>query len=266
MIESLPASRMTRRTLARIGMRLLLLQARWDPARMQGTGLSFALDPWLSVCWAAEPEGLRAARLRHLDYFNTHPIAAWLVVGIVCRHEAAAASVQGAEREALVSKIRAFKTGLGASLAGIYDSFFWGALRPASALAGLLTAQLAYRWGLPHPLAAGAAAALAVYNGPALAARWLGLTRGLKGGERAITDLARLPVKSWTQGLRWAAAGGALLSFALGAAGLDGPERMAAVLTFAAGIVLSWRLVAPLAQLGLAGLAGMAASVAGIWP
>ena len=40
---------------ARVGARLLLLQARWDPVRMQGPGFAFALDPWLAICWAAEP-------------------------------------------------------------------------------------------------------------------------------------------------------------------------------------------------------------------
>lgn len=256
--------RLTPWTLARVGARLLLLQARWDPARMQGTGLSFALDPWLSVCWAAQPDGLRAARLRHLDYFNTHPIAAWLVAGIICRNEAAAAAQRGPEREALLAKIRALKTELGASLAGIYDSFFWGALRPASALAGILVAQAAYRAGWAHPLAAAAATALVLYNGPALAVRWLGLTRGLERGDQAVADLARLPAQSWIGGLRFAVVGGAFLSFALAAAGLGAAERMAAGLTLAAGLVLSWRGVAPLTQLGLAGLAGVAVSAAGL--
>ena len=247
----------------RIAARLLLLQARWDPARMQATGLAFALEPWLSVCWAREPEALRAARLRHLEFFNTHPIAAWLLTGIICRHEAAAAAAQGAERQALIAKIRGLKTGMGSSLAGLYDSFFWGGLRPASALAGLLAAQTAYWAGGRHPLAAAATVALIVYNGPALAARWVGLTRGFSHGERAVADLARLPVQSWIQGLRRAAAGGAILSFALGASVLGGAERMRVGLIVAAGLVISWRGVPPLTQLGFCGLAGMVASAAG---
>ena len=248
-----------------LAARLLLLQARWDPARMQGTGLAFALEPWLSECWAKEPEALRAARLRHLEFFNTHPIAAWLVAGIICRHEAAAAAAQGLEREALIAKIRGLKTGMGSSLAGLYDSFFWGSLRPASALAGLLTAQTVYWTGGRHALAAAVASALIVYNVPGMAARWFGLTRGFSRGEKSVADLARLPVQSWIQGLRRAAAGGAVLSFALGAAALGGGERLAAVLIFAAGLVISWRGVPPLTQLGFCGLAGMAASAAGLW-
>lgn len=251
---------------ARVGARLLLLQARWDPARMQGPGFAFALEPWLAECWKREPEALLAARRRHLEYFNTHPIAAALVAGIVCRQEAAAAAQSGAAREATIAASRSRKAALGASLAGLYDSFFWGALRPASALAGVLAAQAAYALGSNHAPAWAAATALAVYNGPALAARVLGLLRGLAAGERAAVELTRLPVQSWIIGLRRATIGGALASFALGAGMLGLGDRVPAALTFAAGLILTWRGFSPLAQVGFAGLGGMAAAAAGLWP
>ncbi|MDD5303976.1 MAG: PTS system mannose/fructose/sorbose family transporter subunit IID [Elusimicrobia bacterium] len=251
---------------ARVGARLLLLQARWDPARMQGPGFAFALDPWLAACWGAEPEGLLAARTRHLEYFNTHPIAAWLAAGIVCRQEAAAAALSGAAREAAIARIRSLKTGLGASLAGLYDSFFWGALRPASALAGILAAQAAYRLGSPHAPAWAAVTALCVYNLPAFAARVLGLLRGAADGERAVAGLTKLPVQPWIIGLRRATVAGALAAFAISAGMLGGGDRLTAALTFAAGLILTWRGVSPLSQLAFAGLGGMAASAAGLWP
>lgn len=257
---------MTNRMLARIAGRLLLLQSRWDPARMQGTGFAYALDPWLSACWASDPEGLSAARGRHLEYFNTHPIAAWLVAGVVCRQEAAAAALSGAAREAAIARIRSSKAALGASLAGLYDSFFWGALRPASALAGVLAAQAAYWSGLSYAPAWGAATALGVYNIPSVAARAAGLLRGASEGEKAVVGLTRLPVQSWIVGLRRATVAGALGSFAIGAGLLGGGDRLAAVLTFAAGMILAWRGVSPLAQLGFAGLGGMAAAAMGLWP
>lgn len=251
---------------ARIAVRLLLLQARWDPARMQGSGFAFALDPWLAACWAAEPTALSAARGRHLEYFNTHPIAAWLAAGVVCRQEAAAAAMTGAAREAAIARIVSQKASLGASLAGLYDSFFWGALRPASAVAGIIAAQAAYRFGLPYAPAWAAATALLFYNVPAVAARVVGLTRGLAEGERAVVALTRLPVQPWLRGLRRATVAGAVASFAIGAGLLGGGDRLAAALTFAAGIILTWRGVSPLAQLGFAGLGGMAAAAAGVRP
>lgn len=250
----------------RVGVRLFLLQARWDPARMQGHGFSFAIDPWLKACWAAEPGELLAARRRHLEYFNTHPIAAWLAAGIVCRQEAAAAALSGAAREAAIIRICALKAGLGASLAGLYDSFFWGAMRPVSALAGILTAQAAYHLGSMHASAWAAMAALGVYNIPAVTARLLGLQRGAAEGERAVAGLTRFPVQSWIRGLRRAAVGGALFAFGISAGLFGGDGSLTAPLTFAVGVILTWRGVSPLGQLGLAGICGMAASAAGLWP
>ncbi len=254
---------MTPLMMARIGARLLLLQARWDPARMQGPGFAFALEPWLAACWSAEPEALIAARRRHLEYFNTHPAAAWLAAGIVCRQEAAAAALSGAPRDAAIAKIRSLKTRLGASLAALYDSFFWGALRPASALAGILAAQAAYRVHAAQPLAWAAAAALIVYNVPAVAARVIGLRRGWEEGERSVLSLTTLPAQAWIRGLRRASVGGALAAFAVGSVLLGGGGRLTASLTFVAGLILSWRGISPLAQLGFAGLGGMAATAAG---
>lgn len=251
----------------RIAARLLLLQARWDPARMQGPGFAFALDPWLAACWGGEPEALLAARRRHLEYFNTHPIAAWLVAGIVCRQEAVAAASSGAVREAAIAKIRALKTGLGSSLAGLYDSFFWGTLRPVSALAGILAAQATYRHSSSHaPAWAAAATAICVYNIPALCVRALGFLHGVAEGERAVVELTRLPVQSWIVGLRRTMLGGALAAIAGGAGLLGRGENLTVALTFTAGLILTWRGISPLAQLGFAGLGGMAASIVGLWP
>ncbi len=251
---------------ARVAARLLLLQARWDPARMQGTGFAYALDPWLVQCWAGDAEGLRAARRRHLEYFNTHPVAAWLTAGIVCRLEAAAAAAPAAERETMIARIRALKTGLSASLAALYDSFFWGCVRPVSALAGLLAAQAAYWRNSPHAAFWGVAVALAVYNIPAVAARAVGLQRGLEAGEGAVAQLCGLPVQPAIRLLRRTVVVGAVASFMLGAILLGAADRVTAVLTFAAGLFLSRRGLSPVAQLGFAGAGGLAANFVGLWP
>lgn len=257
---------MTPWMMTRIAARLLLLQARWDPARMQGTGFAFAVEPWLEACWAAEPKALLDARRRHLEYFNTHPIAAWLAAGMVCRQEAAAAGLEGPGRDAAIARVRSMKTSLGASLAGLYDSFFWGALRPASALAGVLAAQAAYASHSAHPLAWAGGTALAVYGFPSIIARVQGLRRGWAEGERACVALTGVPVQSWILVLRRATVAGALAAFVIGASMLGGADRLTAAMTFVAGLVLTWRGVSPLTQLGFVGAGGMAASAAGLWP
>lgn len=250
----------------RVAARLLLLQARWDPARMQGPGFAFALEPWLVECWGAEPEELSSARRRHLEYFNTHPLAAWLAAGLVCRLEAQAAAASGEERAKIVARVRSLKTTLGASLAGLYDSFFWGALRPASAVAGVLAAQAAQRAGSAHVPLWAVSAALLVYNAPGAVARAAGLTRGFDEGERAVAALTGLPAQGWIRALRRATVAGALISFAAGAGLLGADERATAAAVFVVGLALTWRGVSPLAQLGFAGLGGVAAAAVGLWP
>ncbi len=257
---------MTPRLRAVVAVRLLLLQARWDPVRMQGAGLAFALEPWLALVWAGDAEGLREARRRHHGYFNTHPVAAWLAAGVVCRLEAAAAAAAGAEREALIARIVSLKKTLGASLAGLYDAFFWGGLRPASALAGLLAAQGAYALGSPNAPWWGVAAALAAYNVPAWTARLSGLRRGSEEGEAAVAALCALPAQDWIRRLRWSIVAGAVACFVIGAGSLPGGERLGAGLIFVGGLALARLGFAPLVQLGLAGAGGMAASLVGLWP
>ncbi len=263
--EALLSNLMTTGMQVRIGVRLLLLQARWDPARMQGLGFAFAIDPWLVACWADDPEGLLVARRRHLEYFNTHPIAAWLAAGIVCRQEACAAALTGAAREAEIIKIKALKARLGAALAGPYDSFFWGALRPASALAGILAAQIASCLGVSHAPIWAVAVALATYNVPAVMARILGLRRGLSDGEQATAVLITFPAQTWIRALRRATVVGSVCVFAL-SVGQFGGGSLRDSCAFMAGLVLSWRDVAPLTQLVFFGVGGMAVAAAGLWP
>lgn len=249
----------------KVALRLALLQARWEPERMQGAGFAYALEPWLAATWT-RPEDLRAARERHLDYFNTHPAAAWLIAGIVCRAENAAAAATGEERARIVAGIVSRKKAFGASLAGLYDSFFWGALRPASAVAGLLAAQLSFRAGFAHPLALGVAVALAVYDVPAVAARWVGFSRGLAQGEAAALALSTAPCQPTVAWTRRAAAAGAALCALVGAWDLPRSEKALVAAILVAAAALSRRGVAPLAQLGLAGAVGAVLALAGVTP
>ena len=117
---------------ARVGARLLLLQARWDPARMQGSGFAFALEPWLAVCWAAEPEALLEARRRHLEYFNTHPYMAAALIGASIPLEA-----QVSRGERRPDEVTSFKNGIMGSYGAIGDSFFWAALKPLGGVAAV---------------------------------------------------------------------------------------------------------------------------------
>lgn len=249
----------------RIMARLAVIQACWEPARMQASGLSFALEPWLVRCWAGDAEGLREARLRHLSYFNTHPCAAWLVAGALCESEARAARLSGAERAAVLARQASLKKSTAAALSGLFDSLFWGSLRPASAVLGVLVFVGAAYARISQPAALGAGAALLSYALPSLYARARGFAHGFARGEAAFGDMTRLPLPSWIRGLRRAAAVGALAAAVPAALLLPGPvPRARAAVVFAAGLAMAAGGVDPLKACALVGGAGALAFSAGI--
>ena len=122
----LPAS-----DLWRVALRSFLLQALWNPERMQGQGFAMALRPVARRLAAAarvdEGEWLR----RHMGYFNTNPPLAGCALGVAARFESEAA---GTARPALDT----VKAALGAGLAAVGDSLFWTTLRPLAAMLGVL--------------------------------------------------------------------------------------------------------------------------------
>ena len=194
----------------RIFWRLLLLQATWSFERMHGLGFAHAIEPWLERLYPQRDQRVKALA-RHTEYFNTQPHMASLVLGVVCKLE------EQGDKE----RIRRVKKALGASLAGLGDSFFWAALRPAAAAAGLAAGLLALEAGR---LSAGlwtAAVYLLVFNIPALWLRWNGIALGYEWGEQLPAHLKAFAVRSWVSRLRFA---GSLAAAALGVLVLAGVE------------------------------------------
>ncbi len=246
----------------RLFLRSLLLQAGFGDERRQGLGFSWIIDPALRAAYRSDAAGLRAARLRHLEAFNTQPCAAGLIVGACAALEGrAAAGDAGAEERA-----RAFKNSIGAALAGSADALFWGALRPLAAATAVFVGIVLYRARAASPLLIAAAAGLLVFNAPALTARWLGVARGLAAGDAAALEACSLPAQAW---IRAARATALALALAAGAAALALPEvRAHAALAAAAlafGAAFSRAAGGPLKLVAAAGLLGTAASLVLGW-
>jgi len=247
------APAMTSADKARIMGRLLLLQAAWDPMRLQAAGLAWALDPWLVRVWGGDPAALRAARARHAACFNTHPYAAWLVAGALCTLEAQAAGARGSSREHAIKRVDALKSQIACTLAGIYDSFFWGALRAATLVAGFGVAWAAGRLDAAGPALWGASSAVLLFAAAGLAARVRGFRRGLADGDKAALALSKFPVQRLALALRRGAAAAVALGFAgffLGSAPAAWKLGGAAVLGGA--LALSYIGLRPLPQTVLA--------------
>lgn len=199
---------------ASVFARLLLLQATWSFERMQGLGFAYALEPWLARVYP-RPEELRAALARHSEYFNTQPYVASLIAGLVCALEQDAAALPADKRAAAYERLKLVKKAMGAALAGLGDSFFWGALRPAAAAAALAVGLYALRAGRWHAGAWTAFTYLLVYNAPALWLRWSGLRLGYEWREQLPAKLGAYTVRAWVRRVRLLGAAFALLLVAL---------------------------------------------------
>jgi PTS system mannose-specific IID component len=247
---------------ASLFLRSLFLQAGYGDERRQGLGFAWAIDRALGEAYAGDAAGLSAARGRHLESFNAQPYAAGLPLGTAASLEASSAAGDAAAAARAV----ALKSALGAALSGSADAFFWGSLRPFAAALAVFVAAAFWRLNLPHAFAAGASAGLLAFNAPALAARWLGVTRGLSDGPAAAAAAAGLPVQRWIRLARR----GAVLLIVLSAWLVLGlpmiPLRVLAAGSFAAGAAFSGAAGGPLRLTAAAFALGAAGSLAGWTP
>ena len=239
--------------------RSLFLQAGFGDERRQALGFAWALDPVLSEAYANDSRGLAEARTRHFGSFNTNPYAAGLILGVTASLERRIA----AGEESLRGRVSVLKSSAGASLAGAADAFFWGALRPLAAASAVLIATTLFILRQPHPFFWGSVVGLAIFNIPALVARWKGLSRGLAEGEGALAAAALLPVQKWIYLTRVAAGGVMIAAAALASSSGVIVHPLWSAGAFLAGVVFSAHAGGPLKLVAGAGLVGAAAAAGG---
>jgi mannose PTS system EIID component len=225
-----PERRVTLRTLWAVIGRSLFLQTCWNFRGMQNVGFSFALVPLARVLYP-EPDRQKALLKRHLEFFNTHPYSAAIILGVVCRLE------EAGDAEA-ASRIKASMMG---PLAALGDTVYWAMLKPTLAL-------LAVSWifaagnGRLDLAVFGPAVYLLLFSLAHLGLRVGGVLVGYYRGLEIIKDLRRFNPQRIAQRLGWMA------SLLLG---------VVAALAWSQGApVLNWPSLG-VAALGL-GLAGLA--------
>jgi PTS system mannose-specific IID component len=201
------------RSLWAVFARGLLLQALWNPERMQGQGFAFALRPIARRL--AGRDGEAAWLLRHLGYFNTNPVLCGIVLGAIAsleeeRARAAAAAAAAPEPMALLEprddaasppppiSVERAKAALGPALAAIGDALVWSSLRPVAAVIGVL-------WVLRgSPI--GPAVFLVLYNAFHFVLRARGVFAGYRFGLGALDAAARTRFARLSAGLSIAGA------------------------------------------------------------
>ncbi len=218
------APKVPARTLARVFVRCLFLQAAWNRRGMQNLGFAYAIAPALADLYA-DPERRKAAQARHLCFFNCHPYMAAAIVGGAIHHEEKVAA--GVEPDALPLQ---YKSTLQGPLAAVGDGFFWTALRP---FFGALAALGALLLGWPAVVAA-----LAVYNAIHLALRISLFRAGYRKGDAVVEDIAQLSLPVAAERIR--VAGVALCGIAAAAVLVrsgDGDGVVAAALAGAVAVL-----------------------------
>ncbi|MBI5236876.1 MAG: PTS system mannose/fructose/sorbose family transporter subunit IID [Deltaproteobacteria bacterium] len=175
----------TRGALLKVFFNSFFIQSSWSFEKMQSLGFAAAISPAMGEVYRDSPEGKRAALMRHLAFYNSHPYMASPVLGAAIRLEEAVK-----EGRARPDAPAAFKKMVMGPYGAIGDSFFWGAVRPAASAIGVLAAVLFGLWG--------AVVFLALYNIFHLWMRWFGLKKGYELGTGVVGYIKsqRLPEKA----------------------------------------------------------------------
>jgi len=173
--------------LAGILLRSLLIQSSFNFWRMQNLGFAFSLIPLLRQ---QENKGHDASTLltKHLQMFNTHPYFSAPILGSVVKLEESTADGQPAEKAA------SLKCSLMGPYAALGDSFFWGSLRPFSAIAAVSLAVCG------SPLAP--VAFLALYSPAHFWIRCRGFFEGYRRGKQGVDFIASLGLLTTAKKLR----------------------------------------------------------------
>jgi mannose/fructose/N-acetylgalactosamine-specific phosphotransferase system component IID len=159
-----------------VWLRQFLLQACWNYEGMQNVGFAYSILPALRKIYAGRPDEMIRALKRHLEFFNTQPAMAGVILGTSLRLEE-----KVGEGEVDPRAIGTFKVGLMGSLGAIGDAYFWGAIKPMASAAGAILALI-------HPLL-GIVGLLLLYNLPHIAVRLKGFAAGSAGEESAMRFL-----------------------------------------------------------------------------
>ncbi|MGL5244979.1 MAG: PTS system mannose/fructose/sorbose family transporter subunit IID [Sarcina sp.] len=116
------SEKITRKDLWKVFLNHLTLQISWSYERMQALGFAISISPILKKVYKNDPEGMKLALTRHMEFFNTCPnYGATVILGIVAALE---------EQHADPELIRGIKTGMMGPLAGIGDSMMFAILGP----------------------------------------------------------------------------------------------------------------------------------------
>lgn len=167
--------------------RSFFIQALWNFEGLQNAGFLFVVFPALKKLYA-DKEKRKEALLRHIEYFNTQPYMASMIVGLVARME----EEKSQNGQVSAEDISTVKRNMAGPLAAMGDTLFWGTFRPLVAIltAGLML--LSFKVNFKFSLILLPFLFVAVYNLVKLPFRYWGILISYKMGGKIISRVASI--------------------------------------------------------------------------
>lgn len=104
--------------------RSFAIQALWNFEGLQNAGFLYAIFPTIKKLYP-DKEERKAVVLRHIEFFNTQPYMASIVLGLT-----AAMEQQAREGKKTAEEISSLKKNMAGPLAAMGDALFWATFRP----------------------------------------------------------------------------------------------------------------------------------------
>lgn len=168
--------KLTKKEINKVFWRSFGLEWDWNYERQMNMGYCYCMLPVIEKLYPNKEDQI-AAMERHLEFFNTTPQLATLILGVSATMEENNANDPNFDTES----INNVKVSLMGPLAGIGDSFIWGTLRIIATGVGL---SLATQGNILGPILF-----LLVFNIPAQGLRWYLMRTGYKLGSTFLTKI-----------------------------------------------------------------------------
>ena len=181
----------TKKDLNKMFWRSLPMEFSWHYERQMHMGFCTMISDGLRKIYKNDPEGLKKALQRHLEFFNITPHVSTFVGGITLAMEEMNANQEDFDE----SSINAVKAALMGPLSGIGDSLLLGTLR---VLAVGIGTSLALKGSILGPILF-----LLIFNIPSFALRYI---CAMKGYELGATYLEKIQKSGMMQKFMLAAA------------------------------------------------------------
>lgn len=170
------SNQLTKKDLNKVFWRSFGLEWSWNYERQMNMAFAHALIPIIEKLYPSKVDRTDALK-RHLEFFNTTPHLATLILGITASMEESNANNPDFDTES----INNIKISLMGPLAGIGDSFIWGTLRIIATGIGI---SLANQGNILGPILF-----LLVFNIPAQGLRYYFMHAGYKLGSSFLTKI-----------------------------------------------------------------------------